>query len=393
MENKEVAINRMLNRGVEEIIDRGHLERALRSDKKLRVKFGIDPTKPDIHLGHTVPLLKLREFQNLGHKAVLIIGDFTAQIGDPSGQSAERKSLTEKEVKLNMKHYLEQAGKVVNLKKAEIVYNSKWLRKLNGGTLAKLLSLVSVQQILEREDFKKRLEGGKSLRVHEMLYPILQGYDSVVIKSDVEIGGTDQKFNLLTGRTLMERMGLPPQDILTVPLIEGTDGVRKMSKSFGNYIGINDTPDDMFGKIMSIPDTLIGKYFTLLTNVTPPAVDNPRDAKIALALEIVKTYHSEVKAVKARENFIRTFSQKEIPDDAQIVKIKSNNVNGTYVNYLVDVIVLSGSVASKSEARRLIGQGAIEINKKLQPQPITITIHNGDLLKIGKHRFFKFLIN
>lgn len=357
----------------------------LNSGKKLRVKFGIDPTKPDIHLGHTVPLLKLREFQELGHKAVLIIGDFTAQIGDPSGQSAERKPLTEKEVKANMKHYLEQAGQVVDLKKAEITYNSKWLKKLNGGSFAKLLSLVSVQQILEREDFKKRLESGKSLRVHEILYPVLQGYDSVMVKADVEIGGTDQKFNLLTGRTLMERFSMAPQDIMTVPLIEGTDGVRKMSKSFGNYIGINDAPDDMFGKIMSIPDTLIKKYFTLLTNAEMPTVENPRDAKLALAREIVKTHYTEAKAEKAKEYFIKTFSKKETPEEIEVKIISSDTLaNGGTTTILVAI----GASKSNSEARRLIDQGAVKADGKLVKDP-NEKRKDGDVLKVGKHRFFK----
>lgn len=383
MQSKEREVETLLTRGVEEIIEKDHLTRALYSGKKLRVKFGIDPTKPDIHLGHTVPLMKLLEFQNLGHKAVLIIGDFTAQIGDPSGQSAERKPLTEKEIKANLKHYLAQAGKVIDIKKAEVHYNSEWLKKLNGQKLAEILLLVSVQQMIERNDFKQRLKSNESLRMQELLYPIFQGYDSVVVNADVEIGGSDQKFNLLTGRTLMERFGKQAQDCMTMPLLEGTDGVRKMSKSFGNYIGITEQPDEMFGKIMSVPDVLITKYYELLTKVDPPKDSDPYHTKLLLAETIVAMYHSSLSAKKAKESFIKVFSKKEIPEDIAELKIKNKETG------VIELLVAAG-ISSKSEARRLVLQKAVTINNslKIDPQEI-LSLRGGEVLKIGKHRFFR----
>ncbi|MCR4322496.1 MAG: tyrosine--tRNA ligase, partial [Candidatus Azambacteria bacterium] len=253
----EQKIREILERGVEDVIVKEHLEAALRSGKKLRVKFGIDPTSPDLHLGHAVVLRKLKALQELGHTIVLIIGDFTATIGDPSGKSKTRPQLTAEDVGKNMRDYLDHAGRIINIKKAEVRYNSEWLEKLGGVKMLELLSLVSVSQILERDDFAKRLREHQSIRVHEMLYPIIQAYDSVMVQADLECGGTDQTFNMLMGRTLMDRMGKPPQDVLMVPLIEGTDGKEKMSKSLGNYIGISDAPQDMFGKIMALNDELI----------------------------------------------------------------------------------------------------------------------------------------
>ncbi len=393
LERKEGQIEQLLTRGVEEIITLEHLKNALLSGKKLRVKFGIDPTKPDIHLGHTVPLLKLREFQKLGHKAVLIIGDFTAQIGDPSGQSAERKPLTKKEVKMNMRHYLAQAGKVIDVKRAEVRYNSEWLTKLDGQKLTKLLMLISVQQMIERNDFKERIEKGKSLRMQELLYPVFQAYDSVMIKADLEIGGSDQKFNLLTGRTLMERLRMKPQDIITLPLIEGTDGVRKMSKSYDNYVAMNDTPNDMFGKLMRIPDSLINKYFELLTEANPPNNANPYAAKLLLAETIVEMYHSPLLAQKAREEFKRVFSKKETPYDITDLRIRNLCPFGTSPaggELGIMELLLAANVPSKSEARRLLAQGAVKLNEKTLIDPDTMLIlKGGEILKIGKHRFFK----
>ncbi len=380
-QDKNELIQRILNRGVEEIIERESLTKKLNSGKKLRVKFGIDPTKPDIHLGHTVPLLKLREFQELGHKAVLIIGDFTAQIGDPSGQSSERKPLTEKEVKSNMKHYLEQAGKVIDIKKAEVRHNSEW----HGKSLKNFLSVtkaVSISQIMKREDFQKRIDAGQDVTVLESLYAILQGYDSVMVKADVEIGGYDQRLNLLMGRRIQRYFEMPEQDIMTVPLVEGTDGTRKMSKSFGNYIGINEAPADMFGKIMSIPDPLIKKYFTHFTEAELPE-KNPYESKMLLGETLVRMYHGEQAALKAKENFMKTFSKKEVPDDIEQLQIP----NAKY--QIIDVLLKAG-VQSKSEARRLIEQGAVKIDNETKKDPQeTLSIGGGEILKIGKHRFFK----
>ncbi len=380
-ESKDQLIDRILTRGIEEVIDKENLTKRLKSGKKLRIKFGIDPTKPDIHLGHTVPLLKLREFQELGHRAVIIIGDFTAQIGDPSGRSDERKPLTEKEVKSNLKHYLEQAGKVIDVKKSEVRYNSEWHNKGLKDFLA-VTKAVSISQIMKREDFQKRLDSGSDVTVLESLYAILQGYDSVMVKADVELGGYDQKLNLLMGRRIQRYFNMPEQDIVTVPLIEGTDGVRKMSKSFGNYIGINEPPSDMFGKVMSIPDALVDKYFIHLTETEPPKKD-PYESKIILGETLVSMYHGEKAGKAAREEWIKIFSKRETPENAPVLKVKTKNPT------LMDLVVESG-VESKSEARRLIDQGAVKIDEVTKKDPQErLNLKGNETIKIGKHRFFK----
>jgi tyrosyl-tRNA synthetase len=370
------SLEKLLTRGVAEIIVKDHLERDLRARKKLRVKFGIDPTAPDLHLGHTVVLRKLRQFQEAGHKAVLIIGDFTAQIGDPSGRTEARKPLTPKEIKLNLKNYFRQAGKIIDIKKAEIHYNSKWHLK-NGLTgFLELIKKVSVSQVLEREDFQKRMRAGNEISVLEEIYPILQGYDSVAVRANLELGGTDQKFNLLMGRRIQRLFGLPEQDILTVPLLEGTDGIRKMSKSFKNYIAIEDKPDDMFGKIMRIPDHLIEKYFTLLTDLDPPKTLKPYEAKLKLAETIVETYHPR-QGKKARENFIKVFSKKELPKN--LISIAS----GTTIE-----VMRRAGVPSNSEAMRLLAQGAVEVDGRVVKNPKEPR-KAGEVMRIGKTRFLK----
>ena len=322
--SKEEAVKKLLTHNVSEVIDRARLERRLLAGEKLRVKLGIDPTSPDLHLGHAVVLRKLREFQDLGCKAVLIIGDFTAQIGDPSGRDKTRPHLTEKEIKANMKKYLAQAGKIIDVKdvkKAEVAHNGKWLEKLGGGEVLKLLSLVTAQQIIERADFRERFSAHKPVRMHELIYPIYQAYDSVAVKADVELGGTDQTFNLMAGRDLMEKQGMPPQDIMTLPLLEGTDGEKKMSKSLGNYIALDDAPDEMFGKIMSVPDKLVEKYFALCTDLGEQEIKKlreglkPKELKERLGVEIVKIYHDRLDAAKAKEDFETLFSKKETPED------------------------------------------------------------------------------
>jgi len=385
--SKEEKIQQILTRGVESAVKKEALEKALNSTKKLRVKFGIDPTAPDLHLGHAVVLRKLRAFQDLGHKLVLIIGDFTAQIGDPTGKNKTRPPLTEKEVKQNMKNYLKEAGRIIDLKKAEVHYNSKWLKKLQGGKLIQLLSLVSVQQMMERDDFSNRMKAGETIRIHELLYPIMQGYDSVMVKADIECGGSDQTFNLLVGRTLMEKFEMIPQNVLTTPLLEGLDGEKKMSKSIGNYIGLSEASDQMFGKIMSLPDGLMKKYFELCTNFSISEIKNildgsPRDAKVSLAYQITVLYHGEKKAEEAREKFDRLFSKKEISekDFSMIPEI----AGGNNVIYVVE----SRVAKSNSEARRLIEQGGLEVNGEKDRSPHT-TRQKGDVLKIGKHGFFK----
>lgn len=379
-------VEKILSRGVEEAIVKEHLEAALRSGKKLRVKFGIDPTVPDLHLGHTVPLRKLRQFQEAGHQAVLIIGDFTALIGDPSGRAEARRPLTEKEVKQNLKKYLKQAGKIIDLKKTEVYYNSKWYKK-NAALILELMGRESVQRVLERDDFQKRLKEGREIMILEEVYPLLQGYDSVMVKADVEIGGTDQKFNLLMGRRLQRAYGLSEQDIVTLPLLEGTDGVKKMSKSAGNYIGLDAEPNDMFGKIMRIPDNLIDKYFTLLTDDNPPAGGrDPREAKLALAKIIVGMYHGQKAGEKAKEEFIKVFSQHQKPENMPSYKLSVKSYK------LVDLLVETGMVFSKSEARRLIEQGAVRLNDEKKSDPNEqITIDKEIVVQIGKRQFLRLI--
>lgn len=378
-------INEILTRGVEEIIEEDHLKEVLNSGKKLRIKLGIDPTAPDIHLGHSVVLRKLKQFQDFGHKIVLIIGDFTAQIGDPSGRNKTREPLTEKEIKKNMNGYLEQAGKIINIKKTEIHKNSEWHEK---GGLKHILSIAkssTIQQILRRDDFKKRMAEDSEISMLEMLYPILQGYDSVAIKADVEIGGTDQKFNLLMGRKIQRYFGMNEQDVMTLPLIEGTDGVKKMSKSYGNYIGISEDPKNMFGKLMSIPDKLIEKYFTLLTNENMKSDENPYTAKMRLAEIIVSEYHSEKDAIKTRDEWRRVFSNKETPSDLKELIVNKKDIS------LIELLILAG-IESKSEARRLILQKAIQIDGQEKNDECVVSLKKGMILKIGKKKFLKIIV-
>jgi len=397
MSASEEKISALLSRNVEDVMDRKHLEHALRSGKKLRVKFGIDPTSPDLHLGHAVVLRKLREFQDLGHNVVLVIGDFTALIGDPSGRDKTRPPLTESQVRENMKNYLKQAGMVIDMKKAEIVYNSKWLGKLDGARIIELLGLVSVQQIIEREDFQTRLRDHKSIRMHELLYPIFQAYDSVSIKADVELGGTDQTFNLLAGRMLMEKSNMKPQDIMTMPILEGTDGGKKMSKSLGNYIGLTDEPADMFGKIMSLPDAIITRYFALCTDLsdsqitkiiqgTSAGASQWKNIKEQLGFEIVKKYHGEKSAAAAQEKFEKLFSKKEIPDDVPKLKLRLAKMS------VLDILIAAGA-KSKSEARRLIEQGGFDVDGRTEKDPTAIVVlKGGEILKIGKKRFLQVVL-
>src|SRR3989338_2278437 len=315
-------INELLSRGIEEVIDKSQLEKKLKSGKQLRIKLGIDPTSPNIHIGRTVPLFKLKDFQDLGHQIVLIIGDFTGVIGDTSDKDSERPMLTEKEVKQNLKSYIQQAEKVIDIKKCEVHYNSEWLGKLDYHEIGRQANVFSLNEFISRENIKKRLDAGKHISLRELLYHLMQGYDSVAIKADVEIGGTDQRFNLLAGRELQRYYGQEPQDIITNPLIEGLDG-RKMSSSWGNTINLFDSANEMFGKVMSLKDELIIKYFILTTRVSLAEIEkyqkeltngNPRDYKIKLAFEIVRFYHSENDAKEAQEYFIKTFSKKETPE-------------------------------------------------------------------------------
>lgn len=380
----EKKIEEILNTGVEDILVKEDLKKKLLSGKILRVKFGIDPTGPKIHLGRAVPLRKLRQFQDLGHQIVLIVGDFTATIGDPSDKLEKRPMLTEKQIRENMKSYAKQLGKIVDLKKTEFKYNSVWLKKLNFKKIANLAESFSVQQMSNRRNFKDRIEKNEEISLREFLYPLMQGYDSVFVKSDIEIGGFDQLFNLKAGRVVQKHYNMPEQDILTVSMLEGTDG-RKMSTSWGNVVNILDEPNDMFGKIMALRDELISKYFLLCTNIKEKEIserNNPRDLKMRLAFEIVKIYHGEKKAQEAQENFVNTFQKGGIPDDVLEISVKDNTK-------LIDVLFSEKIVSSKTEFRRLVGEGAItnlEKNEKIKDvNAKALKI----VYKIGKHRFIK----
>jgi len=396
-EAKAVTRSELLTRGVEEIVLREHLESRLASGKKLRVKHGIDPTGPKIHLGRAISLWKLRAFQNLGHKIVLIIGDFTAEVGDPSDKLQKRPFLTAQEIKKNLRGYLAQIGKVIDVKKAEIRYNSEWLKKLTFRETAKLAETFSFQQMLARRNFKERWEQGQDISMREFLYPLMQGYDSVAIKADVEIGGADQLFNLHAGREIQKQYGQEEQDILTTQMLEGTDG-RKMSTSWGNVINITDTAEDMYGKIMSMSDGLIEKYFTLccphlsLSEVGAIAASlhngglSPRDTKMRLAREIVCLYHGKDASQEAEENFIRVFQKKEAPQDMQVFKFE----NGIQI---IDVLMGTGGVPSKTEGKRLLEQGGVEYAGKsiTDPRQILDIPEEGAILRVGKRKFFRII--
>ncbi len=394
MIDTEEQINIIL-RGVSEIISVDELKQKLQKKKQLRIKLGVDPTAPDIHIGHTVILRKLRQFQDLGHKVIFIIGDFTAKIGDPSGRDYTRPILSEEEILSNAKTYTQQVFKILDKEKTEVLYNSQWLYPLGITGLLQLCSKYTVARMLERDDFNYRYKNNFPITILEFIYPLLQGYDSVAIKADVELGGNDQKFNLVVGRELQKDAGLEPQVIITMPLLEGTDGVKKMSKSYKNYIAINDNPKDMFGKIMSIPDSIMLKYFELLTDenmneVKKMVQENPRDAKSYLAYLIVKQYYGEEIAKNQQEEFERVFSKKEIPSDIPVINVKK----GKYE--IIDLLAEFNLVSSKSEAKRLINQGGIKINsQKINTPNYVLDLSNKNaevLIQIGKLKFAKLQI-
>ncbi|MDP3696765.1 MAG: tyrosine--tRNA ligase [Candidatus Taylorbacteria bacterium] len=388
-ENKD--IQELLTRGVEEVIDRQHLGSALLSGKKLRIKLGIDPTSPNIHIGRAVLLWKLRVLQQLGHHVVFIVGDFTGQIGDTSDKDSERSMLTEEQVKKNLETYFDQAFKILDKDKTETHYNSEWLKKLGFLEIGKMADKFGLNEFASRELIKKRLEAGKRVSLRELLYPLLQGYDSVAVKADVELGGTDQRFNLLAGRTIQPIYDQEPQDIIILKLLEGTDG-RKMSSSWGNVINITDEPNDMFGKVMSISDDLIIKYFTLATRVPSGRIDdikkrlesgaNPRDTKIELAVEIVSLYHGDKTAKKAKEEFEKVFSRKELPEDIKEWDVKAGEGG------IVDVLTRSGTVRSKTEVKRLINQKAVNVNESLV-ENWDYAVKSKDIIKVGPRKFLK----
>jgi len=385
---------RILKENTEDLIDEKELLERLKTGRTLRIKLGVDPSRPDLHLGHAVVLRKLRQFQDLGHTVVLIIGDFTARIGDPSGRSKTRPMLSAEETKHNAISYQEQAFKILDKSKTELRFNSEWLDPLKFEDVIRLTSKYTVARMLERDDFEKRYKSGEPISIVELLYPIAQAYDSVAVKSDVEMGGTDQKFNLLVGRKYQEEFGQLPQIVLTMPIIEGTDGILKMSKSYGNYIGLTDSPDDMYGKIMSIPDSVMFKYAKLLTNLdvekSKKDVESsrlhPMDFKKSLAFEIVKWLYSEAEAENAQDKFITTFSKKEIPDDVpEIVAV--NGIKLT--QFLKDI----KAADSTSEAKRLITQNGVKINQDTVEDVMMMTnFKNGDILKVGKRKMYRIIL-
>lgn len=352
--NEQLSI---INRGTVEIISEDKLKAKIDKKTRLRIKFGADPTAPDIHLGHTVIFRKLKQLQELGHEIIFIIGDFTARIGDPSGRLQTRPKLSHEEIASNAATYQEQVFKILDREKTTIVFNSQWLEAIGVSGIMELSSHYTVARMLERDDFTKRYKEGKEITILEFLYPLLQGYDSVSLKADVEIGGTDQKFNLLVGRDLQRDYGQSPQVVITMPLLEGTDGVRKMSKSYGNYIGVKDPAKEMFGKIMSIPDAIMPKYFELLTDIDVKSISclHPKEAKQLLARELVSFYHSMDEAVMAQEEFERVFGQKGLPDEMQEICV-------TEAVKLIDLLAEKGLVPSKSYIRRLISQGGVRVN-------------------------------
>ncbi|HEX8355095.1 MAG TPA: tyrosine--tRNA ligase [Pyrinomonadaceae bacterium] len=390
-----------LRKGAVELIReedlRSKLERCAREGSALRVKFGADPTAPDIHLGHTVAIRKLRHFQELGHTVIFLIGDFTGMIGDPSGKNATRPQLTREEIDANAETYKKQIFKLLDPEKTELRFNSEWMSRLGSDGFVRLASHVTVKQILERDDFQKRLAEERPVALHELLYPLTQGYDSVALRADVELGGTDQKFNLLMGRNLQREYGQEPQVAFITPLLEGTDGVQKMSKSLGNYVGIDEPPQEMFGKLMSVSDALMWRYYELLTDLSVADIKalreraesgaaNPRDLKVSLAKRVIADFHSPADADAAEEEFVRRFRNKEVPDDVEERTVPSGSWD------LAQLLTTVGLADSKAEARRLIQQGGVRIGGERQSAAgVAVRIDPGDvaLLQVGKRRFLR----
>ncbi|MFA5056040.1 MAG: tyrosine--tRNA ligase [Dehalococcoidia bacterium] len=390
-------MKRLLERGVTDIILRNEMVKLLESGKQLRLKQGFDPSRPDIHLGHVVGLRKLRQFQELGHQVILIVGDWTAQIGDPSGKSQTRTMLSAEEVRANAETYMKQFFKVIDKEKTQVEWQSQWFGKFTLADVIKLTSKFTVAQMLERDDFSKRYADNKPIAITEFLYPLLQAYDSIMIKSDVEFGGTDQMFNCLVGRQLQQMEGQRPQQVFLMPLLVGTDGVQKMSKSLDNYIAVEENPNDMYGKVLSIPDAIIMNYFELLTDMPDADLDehrkalasnsiNPMELKKKLAREIVEQFHDKQAAADAQAHFEKTVQKKEMPDEIPEFRtpISAEPVQ------LANLITAAGLAESKSAARRLLTQGAVELDgQKVTAE--TAVIKNGSILKAGKRRFVKIV--
>lgn len=383
----EKRVDELLSRGVQDAIVKEDLRKKMLSGKKLRIKYGIDPTGPKIHLGRASTMRKLAKFQELGHQVVLIIGDFTAQVGDASDKDSERPMLDKEQIDENMKNYLEQLSRIFDISQAEICYNSQWLGKLDFNDICRLADNFSVAEMLDRENFSQRFKNGKRISLREFMYPLMQGYDSLAVKADVEIGGTDQLFNVLAGRTIQKANGMEPQNILTFELLEGTDG-RKMSTSWGNVILITDSPEEMFGKVMSVKDELLEKYFRICTDVNLEKIGAklliPRDAKLELAEEIVKIYHGQSASQEAREYFLRVFSQKELPMDADLVIAKKGE-------RVVDFLERIGLAVSKGDAKKKIQQKGVTLGGELI-ETLDFVLDEkceGKILKVGKRNFRK----
>lgn len=390
----------LLKRGTAEIFSEDELAEKLteaaKQKRQLRIKLGLDPTSSDIHLGHTVVLRKMRQFQDFGHKAVLIIGDYTARIGDPSGQDTTRPMLTTEQIEENAKTYFEQAGKILDMSegKLEVRYNSEWLEKMTSMELIQLAAKKTVAQMLQRSSFKKRFRAEEDIFMHEFLYPLMQGYDSVMVKSDVELGGTDQTFNNLVGRDIQRMYGQVPQVVITTPILVGLDGKEKMSKSKGNYIGVTDEPSDMFGKIMSISDEMMENYFTLLTNKTDeeiaelvnPEKTHPKQAKVLLGKAVVKDFYGKPAAEQAAAGFDKVFAQRQLPDDIPKVKIAAEPI-------MASKLIVAAAAVSSSEAKRLIKQSAVSVDGEKIDDPNTeITPKDGMIIQVGKRRFARLKI-
>jgi tyrosyl-tRNA synthetase len=390
----------LIKRGADEILVEAELVEKLKKNKPLRIKAGFDPTAPDLHLGHTVLINKLRQFQDLGHEVLFLIGDFTGMIGDPTGKSATRPPLTRDDVIENARSYEQQIFKILDPEKTLVMFNSSWMNEMNPADLIQLAAKHTVARMLERDDFSKRYKSGQPIAIHEFLYPLIQGYDSVAMKADVELGGTDQKFNLLVGRELQKHYGQDPQVVLTMPILEGLDGVQKMSKSLNNYIGIDEAPDEMFGKIMSISDELMWRYFELLSFLPEEDIEkfkqdieegiNPRDIKFVLGEELVARFHSPTEATQARENFIARFQKGAMPDDIPEKEIAAVEGKLAIANLLKE----AGLVQSTSEAFRMIKQGAVKIDgEKADDKSLEVLAGSEHIYQVGKRRFAKVKLN
>ncbi len=397
----------MLSRGAVEIIPENEfkqkLAKSIKDKKPLKVKLGLDPSAPDIHIGHTVPLQKLRQFQDLGHVVQLVIGDFTGQIGDPTGKSETRKQLTKEQVKENAETYIKQLFKILDKNKTEVDFNSTWLAPLTFVDVVHLSSKMTVARMLERDDFEKRFRSNESISVHEFFYPLMQGYDSVALKSDIELGGTDQKFNLLMGRHLQKEYGQEQQAILMLPLIEGLDGVQKMSKSLGNYIGIDEEPNEIYGKSMSIPDELMVKYIKLVTDLPHDEVSNmvqgletetlhPRDAKMKLAFTLVRMYHGEEAAIGAENHFKTVFQKGALPEDIPAMEVDQAQLTDGKA-WIVKLISELGLVPSNGEGRRMVKQGAVKIDGiKVEDADAEVEVKQDMVIQVGKRKFAKITL-